>query len=141
VGNYLNQTAPIFDPASSLGLTSGDVSFSFIGGTPTTLDLQFASGAFAPGDRLQFAADIDGLGSKLGGALGAFGGLQITLRLADGRTVAANFVTETSVLSRVTATIAPNAVPEPGTSYLVLCGVLVFGLIRGRFRKADRAGI
>src|SRR5438105_2857831 len=64
VGNYQNQTAPIFDPVSSVGLTTGDVSFSFIGGNPTTLNLLFAPGAFAPGDRLQFAADIDGLGSK-----------------------------------------------------------------------------
>src|SRR5436190_19790091 len=125
-GNFQNQTAPIFDPVSSLGLTAGDVSFSFIGGNPTTLNLLFGSGAFAPGDRLQFAADIDGLGSKLGGALGAFGGLQITLRLADGRTVAANFVTETSVLSRVTVAVAPDAVPEPATFRLILCGALAF---------------
>src|SRR2546430_567760 len=32
-GNFQNQTAPIFDPASSFGLTATDVSFLFAGAT------------------------------------------------------------------------------------------------------------
>jgi hypothetical protein len=69
VDNYQNQTAPIFDPDSSLGLSAGQVFFSFTGAHPKVLRIRFASDAFAPGDRLQFAADIDGLGSKLAGRL------------------------------------------------------------------------
>ena len=129
VGNYLNQTAPIFDPASSVGLTASDVAFGFSGENPTTLNMQFDSGAFAPGDRLQFAADIDGLGSKLGGALGAYGGLHLTLVLSDGRILTGNFLTETSVLSRITVEIAPNSVPEPAAIQLILCGGLALGTI------------
>src|SRR4051812_10959809 len=49
-GNYGNQTAPIFDATSSLGLTASDVLFSFVGVNPQILNIQFASGAFAAGD-------------------------------------------------------------------------------------------
>jgi hypothetical protein len=113
IGNYQNQTAPIFDPASSAGLNSGDLAFSFAGSDPITLNLQFAPGTFAPGDRIQFAADIGGLGSKLGGALGAYGGVSIAVRLEDGRTGTANFSTNTSVQSQVIVDIAAAPVPEP----------------------------
>ena len=52
VDNYQNQTAPIFDPASSLGLSGGQVFFSFTGEHPKVLRIRFAPDAFAPGDRL-----------------------------------------------------------------------------------------
>ena len=126
VDNYQNQTAPIFDPASSLGLSAGQVVFSFTGEHPTVLRIRFAPDAFAPGDRLQFAADIDGLGSKVGGALGGYGGVQMTVALSDRRTGVANFRTDTEVASRVTLDIAPSAVPETGSTFwLLLCGAMV----------------
>ena len=112
VGNYMNQTAPIFDPVSSLGLSAGDVTFSFTGSNPISLDLHFATGAFAAEDRIQFAADIDGLGSKLGGALGAYGGVQFVVRLDDSRMGIANFSTKTSVLSESNVDIGLVVVPE-----------------------------
>ena len=126
VDNYQNQTAPIFDPASSLGLSAGQVFFSFTGEHPKVLRIRFAPDAFAPGDRLQFAADIDGLGSKVGGALGGYGGVQMTVALSDRRTGVANFRTDTEVASRTTVDIAPSAVPEAGSTFwLLLCGVLI----------------
>lgn len=126
VGNFQNQTAPIFDADSSSGLSAGQVSFSFVGPNPKILDIAFASDAFAPGDRLQFAADIDGLGSKLGGALGGFQGVQITVTLSDGRTGVANFRTDTSVASTSTVEIASTAVPETGSTFWpLLCGGLI----------------
>ena len=126
VDNYQNQTAPIFDPASSLGLSAGQVFFSFTGEHPKVLRIRFAPDAFAPEDRLQFAADIDGLGSKVGGALGGYGGVQMTVALSDRRTGVANFRTDTEVASRTTVDIAPSAVPEAGsTCWLLLCGGLI----------------
>ena len=59
VGNYMNQTAPNLDPVPSLGLSAVDVTFSFDGPNPVSLDLHFAIGAFAAGGRIQFAADIE----------------------------------------------------------------------------------
>ncbi len=121
VGNYQNQTAPIFDAGSSSGLNAAQVFFLFASPNPKILEM-----AFAPGDRLQFAADIDGLGSKHGGALGAFQGVQITVTLSDGRTGVANFRTDTSVASTATVHIAPSVVPETGSTLtLLLCGGLI----------------
>jgi hypothetical protein len=126
VGNYQNQTAPIFDPSSSSGLLAAQVFFSFTGVHPKVLKITFAPAAFALGDRLQFAADIDGLGSKVGGALGGYGGVQITVALSDGRTGVANFRTDTEVASRATVDIAPSVVPETGSTFWpLLCGVLI----------------
>ena len=126
VGNYQNQTAPIFDPGSSSGLSAAQVFFSFTGEHPTVLKITFAPAAFAPGDRLQFAADIDGLGSKIGGALGGYGGVQVTVALSDGRVGTANFRTDTSVESTAMIDIARNAVPEYGSTFCqLLCGVLI----------------
>ena len=122
VDNYQNQTAPIFDPASSLGLSGGQVFFSFTGEHPKVLRIRFAPDAFAPGDRLQFAADIDGLGSKVGGALGGFGGVKMTVALSDRRTGVANFRTDTEVASRATVDIAPSIVPEAGSTFWLLLG-------------------
>ncbi len=131
VGNYANQTASIFDAGSSSGLSPDEVSFSFTGMHPRALAIRFAPAAFAPGDRLQFAADIDGLGSKLGGALGAYGGTQITVTLGDGRTGAAHLSTDTSVASRTTLEIASTSVPEPATlSSLIAGGVALCAMRR-----------
>jgi hypothetical protein len=120
VGNYQNQTAPIFDSGSSSGLSATQVSFSFAGVNPKVLKITFAPGAFAPGDRLQFAADIDGLGSKVGGALGGYGGVKISVALSDGRTGVANFRTDTEVASNAIVDIAPSAVPETGSTFWLL---------------------
>ena len=88
--------------------------------------IRFAPDAFEPGDRLQFAADIDGLGSKVGGALGGYGGVQMTVALSDRRTGVANFRTDTEVASRVTLDIAPSAAPEAGSTFwLLVCGGLI----------------
>ncbi len=126
VGNYQNQTAPIFDAGSSSDLNAAQVFFLFASPNPKILEMAFAPDAFAPGDRLQFAADIDGLGSKLGGTLGAFQGVQITVTLSDGRTGVANFRTDTSVASNATVHIAPSVVPETGSTLtLLLCGGLI----------------
>jgi hypothetical protein len=125
VDNYQNQTAPIFDPVSSSGLSAGQVFFSFTGEHPKVLRIRFAPDAFAPGDRLQFAADIGGLGSSVGGALGGYGGVKITVALADGRVGTANFKTDTEVASNATVDIAPS-VPETGSTFwLLLCGGLI----------------
>jgi len=130
VDNYQNQTAPIFDSGSSLGLSAGQVFFSFTGEHPKVLRIRFAPDAFAPGDRLQFAADIDGLGSKVGGALGGYGGVQMTVALSDRRTGVANFRTDTEVASRVTVDIATSAVPETGSTFcLLLCGGLILCIL------------
>ena len=130
VDNYQNQTAPIFDSGSSLGLSAGQVFFSFTGEHPKVLRIRFAPDAFAPGDRLQFAADIDGLGSKVGGALGGYGGVQMTVALSDRRTGVANFRTDTEVASRVTLDIATSAVPETGSTFcLLLCGGLILCIL------------
>ena len=130
VDNYQNQTAPILDSGSSLGLSAGQVFFSFTGEHPKVLRIRFAPGAFAPGDRLQFAADIDGLGSKVGGALGGYGGVQMTVALSDRRTGVANFRTDTEVASRVTVDIATSAVPETGSTFcLLLCGGLILCIL------------
>lgn len=136
VGNYANQTAPIFDAVSSSGLTAGDVFFTFSGVHPTVINIAFAAGAFAPGDRLQFAADIDGLGSKLGGAVGAYGGTQLTITLEDGRLGSANLTTDTSVASR--ANLQIDAVPEPGTFLPLLGGIGLCAILASR-RKTSRA--
>src|SRR5262245_45152358 len=64
IDNYAGQTAPIFDTASSLGLSPGDVSLTFTGVHPTEITINFGPGTLRPGDRLQFAADIDNLGSE-----------------------------------------------------------------------------
>jgi hypothetical protein len=126
VDNYQNQTAPIFDPDSSFGLSADQVFFSFTGEHPKVLRIRFAPDAFAPGDRLQFASDIDGLGSKVGGALGGYGGVQMTVALSDGRMGVANFRTDTEVASRVTVDIGPAVVPETGiTFWLLFCGGLI----------------
>lgn len=85
IDNYQNQTAPIFDSGSSSGLSAAQVFFSFTSVNPKVLRITFAPDAFALGDRLQFAADIDGLGSKVGGALGGYGGVRIKVALFDGR--------------------------------------------------------
>lgn len=119
------ETSPILDVGTTSGLAAGDVSFSFSGADPVTLGIAFLPGAFAPGDRLQFAASIDGLGSQLGGALGAFGGVRITVRLADGRTGSSNFVTETSIRSGAEVDIAGTAIPEPNAFSLLVAGGLV----------------
>jgi len=130
VDTYQNQTAPIFDSGSSLGLSAGQVFFSFTGEHPKVLRIRFAPDAFAPGDRLQFAADIDGLGSKVGGALGGYGGVQMTVALSDRRTGVANFRTDTEVASRVTVDIATSAVPETGSTFcLLLCGGLILCIL------------
>jgi hypothetical protein len=126
VDNYQNQTAPIFDAGSSFGLSAGQVFFSFTGEHPKVLRIRFAPDAFAPGDRLQFAADIDGLGSKVGGALGGYGGVQMNIGLSDGRTGVANFRTDTEVASRATVDIGPSVVPETGsTIWPLLCAGLI----------------
>ncbi|PYK43629.1 MAG: hypothetical protein DME46_07380 [Verrucomicrobia bacterium] len=126
VDNYQNQTAPIFDAGSSFGLSAGQVFFSFTGEHPKVLRIRFAPDAFAPGDRLQFAADIDGLGSKVGGALGGYGGVQMNIGLSDGRRGVTNFRTDTEVASRVTLEIGPSVVPETGrTIWLLLCAGLI----------------
>ena len=124
-GNYQNQTAPIVDAGSSLGLTAGDVSFLFDGVNPSLLRIAFAPAAFAPGDRLQFAADIDGLGSDLGGALGAYGGVRVTVNLADSRTGVANFRTDTSLKSNSVVELAPLTVPERGGTFCLLLSVVL----------------
>jgi hypothetical protein len=87
--NYQNQTAPIFDSGSSSGLSAAEVFFSFAGVNPKVLRITFAPDAFALGDRLQFAADIDGLGSKLAGRLAGTNGqaLGISLRQNSKRPV------------------------------------------------------
>ena len=126
VDNYQNQTAPIFDAGSSFGLSAGQVFFSFTGEHPKVLRIRFAPDAFAPGDRLQFAADIDGLGSKVGGALGGYGGVQMNIRLSDGRTGVANFRTDTEVASRATVDIGLSVVPETAsTIWLLLSAGLI----------------
>jgi hypothetical protein len=139
VDNYQNQTAPIFDPISSLGLSTGQVFFSFTGEHPKVLRIRFASDAFAPGDRLQFAADIDGLGSKVGGALGGYGGVQMTVALSDRRTGVANFRTDTEVASRATVDIAPSVVPETGSTFWpLLCGVLICCILSAPLRTTGK---
>jgi hypothetical protein len=139
VGNYQNQTAPIFDPSSSSGLLAAQVFFSFTGVHPKVLKITFAPAAFALGDRLQFAADIDGLGSKVGGALGGYGGVQITVALSDGRTGVANFRTDTEVASRATVDIAPSVVPETGSTFWpLLCGVLICCILRTPLRTTGK---
>ena len=128
-------TAPSFDAASSVGLTAMDVSFLFSGVHPSEVTLQFAPGSFVQGDRVQFGADIDGLGSKLGGALGAYGGVQISVVLEDGRTGTANFTTDTSVNSGAIVQISPTAVPEPHSLALVGAGLLALYARQRRFSR------
>jgi len=41
IGNYANQTAPIFDVASSLGLNGSDVLFTFVGVNPQVLNIPY----------------------------------------------------------------------------------------------------
>ena len=126
IDNYQNQTAPIFDPGSGLGLSADQVFFSFTGEHPKVLRISFAPDAFAPGDRLQFAADVGGLGSKVGGALGGYGGVQMTVALSDRRMGVANFRTDTEVASRTSVEIAASAVPETGGGcWLLFCGGLI----------------
>jgi hypothetical protein len=126
VDNYQNQMTPIFHPGSSAGLSAAQVFFSFTGVNPKALKITFAPEAFAPGDPVHFAADIDGLGSKIGGALGGYGGVRITVALSDGRTSAANFRTDTEIESKATVEIAPSAVSESGTTFWPLfCAALM----------------
>jgi hypothetical protein len=141
VGNYQNQTAPIFDSGSSSGLSAAQVSFSFAGVSPKVLKITFAPDAFAPGDRLQFAADIDGLGSKVGGALGGYGGVYITVALSDERSGVANFRTDNEVASNATVDIAPSAVPETGSTFwLLLCGGLILCRLKHRDNQRSSSG-
>ena len=95
---------------------------------PTSLTLAFAPGAFSPGDRIQFAADVDGLESELGGAVGAYGGVEIAVMLADGRTRSAHLTTDTSVRSAGTLVIPSAAIPEPGTFTLLAARILALHL-------------
>jgi hypothetical protein len=142
VGNYQNQTAPIFDPSSSSGLSAGQVFFSFLGENPKVLKISFAPDAFAPGDRVQFAADIDGLGSKVGGALGGYGGVRITVAISDGRTGVANFRTDTEVASNATVDIAPSAVPETGSTFWpLLCAGLILIILNIATNNGSSRGI
>jgi hypothetical protein len=123
-GNYAGQTAPIFDDVSSFGLNAAEVSFEFSGVHPSEITLQFAPGSFTQGDRVHFTADIDGLGSNLGGALGAYEGLEMSVVLTDGRAGSARFTTDTSVSSGASLEISPAAIPEPGTFPLVCAAVV-----------------
>lgn len=137
--NFEGQTAPVFHTAGSTGLQPAEVSFVFSGVHPPMLRLDFLPDSFAPGDRLEFAADVDGLGSHLGGALGAFEGLLIAVTLEDARTGYANFVTDTSVRSFADVEIAQTPVPEPGAASLICAGVAAL-LAAGIVRRKDQNG-
>lgn len=125
VDNYANQVVPVVNMAGISGVTASDVAFSFVGMQPTQLDIIFAPGSFAVGDRLQFAASIDGMGSELGGAVGAFGGTTMTVTLFDGRTGSGQIVTNTSLTSVGTVQIPDSQIPEPGTFSFILAGFAI----------------
>jgi hypothetical protein len=102
-------------------LAPPDITFRFAGLHPTVLTVDFAPGTFGVGDSFRFGADIDDLGSKLGGVFGA--GATFSVTLGSGASGTVPFHTVTSVASTATVTDADFApVPEPGTFLLVLAG-------------------
>jgi hypothetical protein len=130
VGNYANQTAPILHASTLVGLAPADVSFNFSGQHPTSITVNFVAGAFAPGDSLRFAADLDGAISDVGGGFGGGDGTLITVTTYNGQGGSARFVTDTSVRSFATVNVD---VPEPGAAALL---ALVAGL--GMWRRRAR---
>ncbi len=115
--NFMNATAPVVHSPSLSGLTSADITFSFAGTHPGSLTVNFAPGTCGVGDSFRFAADVDDLGSKLGGVFGA--GATFAATLSSGLSASAPFRTNTSVDSSATLTI----VPEPGMSVLLISGL------------------
>lgn len=127
--SYLNATAPVLYPPSLSGLVPGDITFYFDGVHPTSLTVRFTSGAFRVGDTLGFAADVDDLGSKLGGVFGA--GATFSATLGSGAFGSAPFRTNTSVASSATVTIEDSfAIPETGTLALLALGMVPVALRR-----------
>jgi hypothetical protein len=133
VDNFANQTAPILHAPSLVGLAPADVSFSFSGQHPTSLTVNFVAGAFAPGDALRFAADLDGAISDVGGGFGGGDGTLITVTTYNGQGGSAHFATDTSVRSFATVNVD---VPEPGASSVVLAAVAVAWARRGSRRRS-----
>lgn len=119
--SFMNATAPILNLPSLSGLAPEDITFSFTGVNPTSLTANFTPGSFGVGDSFRFAADVDELGSKLGGVFGA--GATFSATLGSGLSDSAPFSTNTSVASSVTLTIIPEPIPEPSTLVLLLGGV------------------
>jgi hypothetical protein len=121
--NFANATAPVLNLPSLSGLSAADITFRFAGAQPTSLTADFAPGSFGIGDSFGFAADVDALGSKLGGVFGA--GATFSASLASGSSGSAPFRTNTSVESLVTLTLADSAdIPEPGSWVLLACGTI-----------------
>jgi hypothetical protein len=140
VGNYGNHTDPAFSNAST-GISASDISFVFGGVHPPSLLIVFAPGSFGPGDEVRFAAGIDGFGSQLGGAVGAFGGTQLRVVLDGGSTGSAQIVTDTSVSSTGSVAIAGTAIPEPSFGNCSILAAFAIAACSGRLRKgAPRGG-
>jgi hypothetical protein len=133
-GNYNNHTSPIFS-STSTGLAASDVTFTFAGVHPSSLFIDFAPGSFQAGDELRFAAGLDGLGSQLGGAVGAYGGTQLRVTFDDGSSGSALLVTNTSVNSTGFLDTADTPVPEPSTGLLAIGIACAMGIFS---RRASR---
>jgi len=112
--SFMNATAPVLDLPSLSGLSAGDISFSFIGNQPPSLTVNFAPGSFGIGDSFHFGADVEGLGSKIGGVFGGVGAT-FSATLGSGLSGTAPFRTDTSVASFATLTV-----PEPSSFVLSL---------------------
>lgn len=135
IDNFANQTAPILHLPSLVGIVASDIHFAFIGDHPTTLTVNFTSGSFSPGDSFRFAADLDGMGSDLGGVIGAGGGTLISVLLSNGQSGSAHFSTDTSVASLATVNIPDSNVPEPSTFMLIACACCTALFIRRAFPR------
>lgn len=141
--NFNNAFGPVIDSESLVGLEQSDITFTtdmFAFNSiykPQFLTFNFAPNSFGTGDSFRFGADTDNIVRDPITPGNAFGeaGVKFTVRLENGDTFSAPFITLSPTSSEVMITIPDSpSVPEPMTIFGSVTAI-GFGML---FRKIKR---
>jgi PEP-CTERM motif len=129
--SFADAVAPVL--GTLVGLSAGDISFSFTGVHPTSLTINFAAGSFSAGDSLRFAADTDFLFSDPApGTVFGAAGVPFSVVLEGG--AAGSDVFEVARAGSIAVVqIGETATPEPAS--LALMGLGGVGILGGWYRR------